>query len=290
MFETIRRVIRFIPAMAGSLVLFAPVARASDISFLDAFANTSYEQTGNGNALSLNGYFFYLDLNSTVPNAYTSASVTYPGPGSPQSLSNSVSAPSDYSYESPYLPSLADYPFGTYTYSGTNGGGTDMASYDYTANDYPQSNPYLTGTDYTSLQGMSATQPFTFDFSPFVTGSTANESYIFLTIYDYTTSSSVNLPGAGFLSPSTTSYVLAANTLTPGNSYGYEIIYDNRDDFDNSVVTNTEFGAQLAFDLRTDGTFTTSPLPEPSSYAALLAAAFVGFVILRRRRNAAGVE
>jgi hypothetical protein len=123
-------------------------------------------------------------LNSTVGNAYTSVNLTYPGAGSPVSLVNSVGTPTDYHYQT---ASFADqstmdaaFPFGTYTFQ--DAGGPDTASYSYAADDYALSNPYLTGADYTALQGMDPTQAFTFHISSYTTGSTAAFSYIFFTI------------------------------------------------------------------------------------------------------------
>jgi hypothetical protein len=279
-----------VPVIGGLLILLVPAARASDISFVDTFGNVAYEQTGNGNTLTLNGAFFSADLNSTFGGAYTSASFTYPGTGSPQSLTEASPSSTDYHFQTPSFATLADmeaaYPFGTYTFTGNNG---DSAYLSYTADDYPQSNPYLTGTDYTSLQGMDSSQGFTFDFSPFTTGSTATDSFIFFTIFDETTGTTVF--NDGFLPATTPSVFLPGGTLTPGDLYDYELDYSNRDILNcaDGVNCGAVFPPQLGFDARTDGLFTTasaSAVPEPRSYAVLLAAAFAGILILRRRRNA----
>src|SRR5579875_2546726 len=107
---------------AGLLVFICSGARASDISYVDMYRNVSYQQTGNGNTLSLNGTFFYVDLNSTTANAYTSAFVTLPG-GS--SIPLSQTDPTDYAYQTDLLPNQAAmdamFPTGTYTFTGQNG-------------------------------------------------------------------------------------------------------------------------------------------------------------------------
>src|SRR5258706_12655322 len=140
--------------------IVAPVNAAS-ISFVDQFKNISNTQTGNGNSLTSNSAFYSADLFSTVANAYTSANLVYPGPGSPGTLA--PSSPTDYRFQTPSLASKAAmdaaFPFGTYTFHGVSGV-TDTASYSYTADDYAQSNPYLTGSDYSSLQGMNPSQAF----------------------------------------------------------------------------------------------------------------------------------
>lgn len=279
------------PSMAGLLVLMAPAAHANSILSVNIWGNVGYEQIGDGNALTLNGTFFSADLNSSAPNAYTSASVTYPGPGSPQTLTQD--SPIDYLFQTELLPDLAtmetDFPKGTYTFQGVNGPTTDTASLNYSADDYPQSNAYLTGTDYSSLQGMDATQAFTFHFSPDITGSNATQSFIFFTIYDETTG--IVAFNDGFLPAATTSVVLPANTLMSGHLYGYELDYSNRD-----ILSNPGDGgdggdgggvdAQLGFDTRTDGTFATAG-PEPGSAAMLAIAGFAGIFLLKRRSKIA---
>ncbi len=221
--------LRLMPVLAGLLVIFTPAAHAGNISFVDIFGNISYIQTGDGNTLSLNGTFFSADLNAAVANAYTSASVSYPGPDSPQALPQS--SPTDYGFQTGLLPDLATmeaaYPFGNYSFQGMNGPDTDTATLSYSADDYSQSNPFLTGTDYSSLQGMDSTQAFTFHFSPYVTGANATESDIFFTISDVTTGQTVFTTGG--LPSTTTSVVLPANTLAHGDLFDYELDYSNRD-------------------------------------------------------------
>ena len=102
-----------------------------------------------------------------------------------------------------------------------------------------------------------------FHISPYTTrGSTASFSYLFFTIYDYTTAQFVF--NDGFLAPSTSSIVLLSrNTLTNGHNYAYEVDFSNRD-----IVPSlgTASDAQLGFDLRTDGAFSTlAGVPEPST-------------------------
>lgn len=283
MFGITYRIVCFVPAIAGLLVFLAQSAEASEISYVDAYGNIIYDQTSNSSPVTPTGAFYSADLNSTIAGAYTSASFTNPGRGSPQSLTETSPSSTDYHFQTGDFVSLsameAAYPFGTYTFSGVNGSTTDTASFTYSADDYTTSIPYLTGTDYTSLQGMNPSQAFTFDFSPFNTGSTANFSYIFFTIYDQTTGGN-SVFDEGFLDPTTGSLVLPAGTLTPGNTYEYEIDYSNRDIVSGSG--SAEFPPELGFDVRTNATFTTSTVPEPRSYGALLVA-FVGILILRGR-------
>ena len=119
------------------------------------------------------------------------------------------------------------------------------------------------------------------DFSTDI--SSASTPIIFFTIFDFTKGTFVFNSGA--LAPNTPSLTLPANTLAFGDSFSYEIDFSNRD-FASSP--NTTFPAQIAFDLRTEGLFTTAAAaaPEPPTLVlcglALLAVAFFG----RRRVTA----
>ena len=174
--------------MAALMLGGLPAVRA-DILFLNSFKNISYEQTGNGNSLSLNGTFYSADLNTSIPNSYSSVTMTYPAPGSPLNIPQVSST--DYHFQTASLPDQATmdaaFPFGTYSFTAV-GGTTDTASFAYAADDYSASNPFLTGTDFTSLQGMNPSAAFTMHLNPFVNGSTANSSFVFVTVFDETTS------------------------------------------------------------------------------------------------------
>lgn len=269
--------------LAALLICGAPSAGANAISFVDSFRNQSYTQTGNGNSLIFSQAFFSGELNSVSANAYSSVTMTYPGPGSPVSLSE-VSPPSTlYRFQTPSLPTKAAmdaaFPVGTYTFT-TNT--PDTANLVYAADDYPLSLPYLTGTDFSSLQGMNPANPFTFDLSPFITGATANSSFIFLTIFDFTSGTFVF--SDDFLPSTTPSVTLPANTLAFGHSFGYEVIFDNRDTVSGTGAAN--FPPFIGFDIRTDGSFTSEqrPVPEPTTLA-LLGLGLAGLGFSRRRKQ-----
>jgi hypothetical protein len=268
--------------VAGTL---APGAARADISFVDLFRNDAFVQTSNGNtsgyAPTPSGSFFSADLFSVGANDYNTVSMTFPGPSSPLNIPKVD--PLTFHFQTASLANQAAmdaaFPMGTYSFTASNGGTTATATASYTADDYARSLPFLTGTNFSDLQGMNSTRPFTFQFSPFVTGPLASSSFIFLTIFDFTTGTFVF--NAGFLPPTTTSVVLAANTLAPNHRFGYELDFSNRD-----LVTGigARFAPQLGFDVRTTGTFQS--VPEPSSLCLVGIGGLIVAGCWSRRRKA----
>jgi hypothetical protein len=283
--------LKLITSTAVLVVATLPGAKASDISFVNAFKNLTSNQTGNGNTLTAAGGFFSAAIFANVGNAYTSANMVFPGPTSPVPLVVSPTDNTFYSFQTGSFATQAAmdaaFPFGTYTYNGINGGGTDTTSYSYTADHYATSSPFLTGTDFSSLQGMNTAQAFTVHFSPFngAVSGPISSSFIFFTVFDFTKNMSVF--DAGFLPTNTASVTIPANTLTAGDSFAYELDFSNRFGID---TLNTDFPAQFGFDVRTDGTFTAAAAvaatPEPSTMVLLGGGLLVASLIRRRKGSA----
>jgi hypothetical protein len=266
--------------LAATILLTCGASAAwAEISFVTLFRTEGFTQTADGGPVASNGFFVATDLFSTVANEFDSVEMVYPGPASPQALSQF--SPTDFHFQTGSIATQAEmdaaFPTGTYTHNASGPGGSDSTSFDYTTDDFPQSQPFLAGTNYSDLQGMNAALPFDFDFSPYVTGMQATESILFFTIFDVAASSLVF--DGGFMPATTTGLTLPAGTLEPGKSYIYELIFSNRD----SVPSpGAAFNALLGFDLRTTGTFTTL-VPEPASLAfALQAGAALASIALWR--------
>lgn len=262
--------------------LGAAPARAQ-ISFVNLFFTGAASQTGNGNTLTSNGYYFTTTLTSVNPGDFAAATLTYPGPASPVALT--PSGPSTLTYFSSTYPTSAalsaDYPFGTYTYNTTGGNvGAASTNVTLTANHYPTAQPFLTGTDYAGLQGVNAGGPITLHFSPYANDPAVNNQITFFTVFDTTLNTFVY--DAGFLPSSTTSVTLGANTLQAGHNYIYELINSNRVQLSSP---GAGFNAEEGFDLRTTGTFATAATPEPGSLALLLSGSIGGSLLLWRRRR-----
>ena len=247
-------------AFLGVVIVGGSAAPArAGISFVDMFRCDSFSQTGNGNSLTTRGSFLSLRLASTGTNDYDTVQMICHGPKSPASLARVN--PTHFRYQTGFYPSQfamdTDFPIGTYRFTATGVSGTDTTDFDYFADGYPVGLPHLTGSNYTDLQGMNARVAFTFQFSLHTPHPLADEGFVFFTIFDYTANAIVF--DAGFQPFTTTSLTLPANTLLPGRQYAYELIYSDR-----VIVPSpgAEFDAQIGFDVRTMGAFTTAIVPK----------------------------
>ncbi|MES1213495.1 MAG: hypothetical protein ABUL64_02825 [Singulisphaera sp.] len=253
----------------------------AEISFVDMFRTNTFVQNGDGNSLASGGSFLTLSLTSTNPGDYDSVESTYPGPGSPVALG--ATDPTTFTYQTPTLPTQAAmdaaFPTGTYEFAASNVGGTDTASFDYTADYYSQSLPYLAGSSYSSLQNMNPLVDQTVQFNPDASDPGSTSAFVFFTVRDNATSALVF--NASFLSSTTTSETIPANTLAPNGSYTYELIFSDRLQVPSPGAV---FDAQIGYDLRTTGTFATAP--EPATWLS----AAMGLLILavRWRRHGSG--
>ncbi|MCW3097583.1 MAG: hypothetical protein JWL77_3201 [Chthonomonadaceae bacterium] len=274
-----------LPLTAALLTAASAPSAHAQISFVNMFRNVSATQTGNGNTLASTGAFFSTSLTSVNPGDFSAVTMTYPGPGSPTSLPQTSAT--SFTLQTGQFPTQAAmdtaFPTGTYTYNTTGGTqGTATTNFSYAADHYASAQPFLTGTDYSALQGANAATPLTVHFSPFATDPSVTSQFEFFTIFD--TSLNTFVYDAGFLPHTTSSVTVAAGTLQPGHNYIYELDDSNRL---NVSSPGANFPAQIGYDLRTNGTFTTAPAatPEPGTLALLLTGGIGGSLILRRRRR-----
>lgn len=264
-------------ALVG-LVVAAP-ATAGDFDYVDIFRNVTMHQTADGPALDAAGAFFSVAAN-------TQGLTDYRVPGATRSvllpdgsmLDLSAQSLTRYGYQSVSLPTLASmdatFPQGLYEVTLDDGITSVSASFSAgPANHYAGAAPYLAGSGWSMLQGMDVGNGITVPVSAFIAEPGLSFAYEFFTLYDHTLG--VFVFEQGFLPPTTTGIFVPANTLLPGHSFSYELIFSSR-----VLVPSagTNFDAQISYDLRTDGQFSTA-VPEPGAWLMLLG----GFAVLGRR-------
>jgi hypothetical protein len=182
----------------------------------------------------------------------------------------------------------AAFPVGTYTAALTGPGGTDTSSM-MIAQDFYLGTPSLTGTSFSVLQGLNASSNATITWNSIIPGSATNTlSQGSFSIVDENTQQTVlsvllstNILGQA---PSTTSVVLPANTLTPGDSYEYSLIFTN----EVNLSTSSQIMNSAMYSEQTTGTFTTAAasVPEPSSLVlGFIGLASAGGIVVRNQRR-----
>jgi PEP-CTERM motif. len=280
---------RFLPAVClscfGVSALLLSISAHAGLSEVDITHSYEYQQTAT--ATTLYGTFFAARAYQDAQGDFDTASLNYPGVNSPQLLSaiaDDPPKPDYFGYGAPYqsADSLAsEYGFGTYTFNVSNSSTlvAQSATIDYTQNAYTADIPALDDASFAALQGMDAAQSLTLNFGGFTPNAVADEAYLYFIVTDAATNTAVFSDFANL--PSTTSEFLPGATLLAGHDYVYELIYDDRID---QVDAQNATPAQLLFDVRTFGNFSTAaPVPEPASWP--LFAAGVGLVAARLRQR-----
>jgi hypothetical protein len=275
--RNLQRLLRPGFVLAASGVLFcASTPLHADLTLIDMFRNIVYDQTSGATPIAPTSYFLNLEATEANAGDFTSVTVAYPGPGSPDTL---TLEPGTFRFgEGPSFSSMTAmdnaYPTGTYTFSASGGTApAEMAALTYLLDGFTSDIPALTAASYDALQGMNPNAPFTFNFNPF----TPNANASFGTTYFSVFNSSFAFSGA----PTSTSATMAAGTLLPDTTYEYELDFSDRVtgiDPLNGVPT------LIGFDVRTDGFFTTTTTPEPSTMIPL-SILFVGAVVWVLRRK-----
>jgi hypothetical protein len=248
------------------------------VNEVDIGINPTYEQTGATTVVSTGGFFAaraFLDSASD----FDGGTLTWPGAMSPRSLTPQPGPVLGYGFGDSSLSDLnAQFPFGTYTFEAANSmtSATQTDFIDYTVAADSLSTPALTAASFTALQGLNAASGFSFDFNAFDQNPDASVGFVFLNVSD---SMGNSVFSQGFLNPSTTSIFMPANTLSVGQTYTYDLLFDERITGNDGTVGSTIF-----FDTHTDGVFSTA-VPEPETWTMLILG-FAGLGLALRTRPA----
>ena len=255
---------RFSAALIVALCSLGMTARAQ-VTGVPLFFTNSYQQTGPGTT-TYNGSSFDARIFETNPGDVVTATLTYPGPGSPGTFTQASYSTTilEYGLNEPTMTALQTaFPFGTYTVNGSGGtSGPGSVNVDYTQNAFASNVPELTPLSYNALQGLDSSQSFTFNFNADAPVPASNDNLVFVNIFDATTGAPAF--GDNFQPSTTTSEFLPANTLAPNTSYNLQVVFSNRISSSSGSIDTT-----LGFDQATITAFTTAPVPEVSSVVSL---------------------
>lgn len=251
--------------LACLLLISSVLSARAQISFVDMYRFNVLSQTGNGAAgTAYNFSYIGFDLTADAPNQYSTVRVFYPGAGSPISLVNDDPGnAAHYDFTQGNFASQASmdiaYPKGTYSFTANGGGPSATTMVNYANDAYSATQPFLTGTNFSALQGMNSAADFTFQLNPFIKDATATDAFIFFNIFDANTGDVVF--GSNFLSSTTTSILMPADTLQSNTAYVYDLDYSDRVAISN---LGADFPAILGFDVRTEGYFVTTVPATPA--------------------------
>jgi hypothetical protein len=245
-----------------------------------------YNQQTSPSAFSTYLTAFDVRLFEAAAGDATTATLTYPGTGSPEDIPISTYSTSTFDANSTLSTQAAmdaAFPVGTYTANWTAGTfGPGSASIDYTEDAYADDTPLFDPSTFADLGSENAGQPITLDWNSFVTGSVADSSFVFLNIYNAGTDATVF--SDTFLPATTTSLTIPADTLQPGTDYLASLDFSNRISGSSNGIPTT-FG----FDRVTEAALDTTA-PEPGSLPLAVSAVLIWMPLLgagARRRVAA---
>lgn len=212
------------------------------------YDNTVFDQTSDTAPLVPWFYFFSIGATFSTAGDYSSASASYPGLGSPQTLA--LVGPTKFDFGSPSFDSPSGmqdaYPFGTYTVMAVGNQASSTSSVSYQANYFTSNIPFV--TNYSSLNGFNPANDFTVHYNLFTPDAHVTTGFTFLTIWNANTHQVAFQDD--FQSSTSTTALIPANTLSPNTNYIFELDFSDR----LFVGSSTQ-----GFDMRTDGSFMTGP-------------------------------
>jgi len=282
----------------GLTALVAGIAPAyAGMEDYSLFRSGEFQQTGTSTVVPFNGgtnYFFAAVSQVSSPSDFDSMTLT-----DPLSTTHALTGPvgTTWSFQTGFMTKSAldtQFPAGIYNLDAANGSGENVSvNLNYDGTDRYSAPPTLTSATFSALSGMDPHNAFMLSFDPFTPDPSTNTDGIFVTI---TGPGDTTVFSAPFLSPSTTSVVIPADTLLPNTAYQEELIFSSRiDNTDGATIdcmaaidpANCPGRTELGWDSRTITDFTTgsglAAVPEPDCLSVI---GLAGLGLMRRRSKA----
>jgi len=240
----------------------------------DIGVNPTFEQT-DATTVTSTGGFFSARAFVTDESDFTGGTLTYAGPGSPQTLSYvPADAAWEFSVGDASFPDLQTaFPNVGYQFDLTGGTmGPFSVAINYAGNAYSNT-PQLEAASFNALQGLNAADSITLDFNAMDVSPNADGDNSI--VFSITDASDVTVFSTLALPTDATSVTIPGGILAAGQTYSFDLLFDDR-----IAVDNTE----QFYDTHTDGTFFTASgaAPEPSTWA-MKAIGFAGLGFMRWR-------
>lgn len=262
--------------LALALLGLAATAHAQVAAF-ELDKTLDYVQTGDS-AVSAPSASYVASLYTSNPGEATAFSFSANGysasggvAASPETLRISGGFASPSALEAALGPGGIAFSVNAGSLAGGNG------LFEEPASAYPNAVPSLTGNSFSRLQGMDATRPITLVLSSY--SNPAPISAVYLVVFNPATDSAAYY-GVGEAG-TRTSFTLDAGTLVPGTDYQFQVLFRNVSSDATATFDGDDITGFAEFHASTTGVFRTSPVPEPTSLAAL----GLGVVALIRRRG-----
>jgi hypothetical protein len=281
--QTAKSVLHIFGLVAVGFLAAGGFAHAQ-VTEADVGVNKTFTQTSGG--VTSAGGFFGGRAFVTGAGDFTGGTLTYGGPGSPQTLSY---VPGDVAWEygegnASFSDLQAAFPNGAYRFDLTGGTmGPTSVALNYDGDAYANT-PELSAASFAALQGIGAGSSISLDFNAMDVSpnATPGANNIFFSIVD--TATNMTVFDSGALATTVTNVTIPGGVFVAGQTYTFDLLFDDR------IVGTDANGVPIVqfYDSHTGGSFSVAAAaaPEPSTWAMLFIG-FAGLGALMTRRAAA---
>lgn len=287
-------ILRWQVVVAALTVSLAGVAQAADVREFDLLKGQSFLQTGTGAAVPSSVSNFVMQCFGNAQMMGTLTNMTFTKPNATV-VSLSQNGGSEFVFEQSFSSQAtldAAFPSGSYTVTmKTVNDGTRAIALSLTGDLYPDT-PHV--SNFTAAQAVIPSQNFTLTWDAWVGGTAQDVVQVRIVdsgMQDVVSSPEMGQPGA--LTGLSTSFLIPARKLRPGQTYGVELLFGRASEFNQSsypgvtglaayfkrsqfqlITTGTQTGPtagnfDLVFSFNQgvfDGTVASISFPQPLSY------------------------